>query len=264
MPKKLLTSVALAGSLLALAGCGETVDPGAQDQPDDAQDLKGGEQGQPEGGPEGGEEQPEMPEPDVEDVPDVVAEVNGEEITGEEFITNYEAQFSQMAMMSGGDLDQDELKEQTLENMVGVELIVQDAQAQGLEASEEEIDSQLEETAEASGMSSSDELLEAVEEQGFPEEEIREDMETQILMEQVIDNLEVEEPTEEELEELYEEMAAQQPPLEEGPEGEEMETPPFEEMRPQLEEQAAAEKENEAVMAHIDDLREDADVEIHL
>ncbi|HLS00871.1 MAG TPA: SurA, partial [Beutenbergiaceae bacterium] len=55
------------------------------------------------------EEQLQAPEPDIDDVPDVVAEVNGEEIDREEFITAYEGQLQQAFMMQQGeDVDQAE------------------------------------------------------------------------------------------------------------------------------------------------------------
>ena len=42
------------------------------------------------------------------------------------------------------------------------------------------------------------------------------------------------------------------------------ETPEFEELKPQLAEQATREKENEAITALLEDLREDTEIEIKL
>ncbi|MGO3289818.1 MAG: SurA, partial [Brachybacterium sp.] len=80
---------------VALTGCsGDQAAPtGASDgggQPPAASD--GG--GSPLAGGQGGE-QPQMPEADVSDVPDVVATVNGEDITKDEFTAIYEGQFQQ-------------------------------------------------------------------------------------------------------------------------------------------------------------------------
>lgn len=263
MSRKLLTSLALVGALLGVAAC--------SDSPTDNQAPDGAPLAPEEGGDGGmlpGEdgEMPEAPEADVSDVPDVVAEVNSEEITGEEFVSIYQSQFEQMAMqaqMTGEEVDEEALRAETLESMVGSELLVQDAQASGHEVTDAEVGQLLEDTAEANGIGSVDELMAAYAEQGIEEEELRNDAETQVLVNKLIEDLDVAEPTEEELEALYEQSLAQQPPVE-GEDGEEAEEPSFEEMRPQLEEQATAQKENEAVLAHVENLREGADVELYL
>lgn len=252
--KKLVTSVAAAALLFGLAACDN--DDGDQDAA--AEEEAAESQQMP--------EQPEMPEPDLGDVPDVVAEVNGEDITGEEYSTSYESQYAQMAMqsqMSGEGVDEEVLQEQVLENLVGLELLSQDAEESGYEASEDEIDQQLEEMAEANGLESVDELYDLAEEQGLSEEQFREDVATEVAIGQIADSLDVDEPTDEEVEEAYEEFAAQSPPVE-GEDGEEQETPDLEELRPEIEEQLAQQKENEALLAYVDDLREGAEVEIHL
>src|SRR5699024_12343092 len=71
------------------------------------------------------DEQAEMPEPDLEGIPNIVADVNDGEVTKEDFEATYQQQFQQMAMqaqMSGqnmDEIDQDELKEQTADGLVG-------------------------------------------------------------------------------------------------------------------------------------------------
>src|SRR5699024_12163376 len=69
------------------------------------------------------DDQAEMPEPDLEGIPDIVADVNDGEVTKEDFEATYQQQFQQMAMqaqMSGqnmDEIDQDELKEQTADGL---------------------------------------------------------------------------------------------------------------------------------------------------
>lgn len=268
--KTLVTTAAMAAMLFGLAACdnaaenpedGATGEAAAPESPGAAGE-QGGEEGQPEEGGQPGE----MPSPDLEDVPEVVAEVNGEEIPGDDFRQAYESQYTQMAMqaqMTGEEVDEEGLQDQTVENLVNLELLAQDAEASGYEATEEDVDAELENVAEQNGIESVDELLSVAEEQGTSEEQLRADVEQQVLINQVIDDLDVAEPTEEEIEEAYEEVAAQQPPAE-GEDGEEAETPSLEELRPQIEEQLAAEKENEAAMAHVEELRESAEIEVHI
>lgn len=279
-PKKLLTSVALVGSLFGLAACGGG-DGGAPAEGDQgassgaSQQASGGASEGAQAAPE--DAQPSMPEPDVENVPEVVATVNGEEISGEEFTTAYEGQFQQMAMqsqMSGQEMNQDEMKKQLAESMVGTELLVQDAEKQGHEASEEDINAFLEKTAESSGVASVDELLATFEEQGFSEEQIRSDARKQLMLDQTIEQLDIPKPSNEELKKLYDSSVAAQSeaqggaPAEGGAEGEgegaAPETPSFEELKPQLEQQVSSQKENEALTKRIGELREGADVQIKL
>lgn len=279
--KKLVTSVAAAALLLGLAACDEQADDAeTSDEEANAQEAEvpeGAEEGEaaPEGEGEMEDPMQDMPEPELEDVPDVVAEVNGEEITGEEFTTAYESQFMEMSMqaqMTGEEIDEEELQDQTLDGLIGVELLNQEADAEGIEASDEEVEDQLEELAEMNGMESVDELLAMAEEQGASEEELREDVAQQVRIDTLAEGLDVEEPTDEEIEEAYEEQVAQQEAMQEMQEaegeGEEdaeaPEIPDLGEMRPQLEEQLTEQKQNEAITAHMEQLREDADIEVHI
>ena len=254
MPKKLLLSLAAATAALTLAACGaDGEDEGAAE--DAGQSEQQGQQA--------------MPEPDLEGIPDVVAEVDGEEITGDEFSESYEAQFQQLSMqsqMTGEEPDQDEIKQQALDMMVNSELLVMDAEEQGFSASDEDVDEYLSTMAEENGLDSTDALVEQFEEQGLDEERVREDVHKEVLMEQVIETIDAEEPSEDEVKEMYYMQVEQLEAMNEqaGEEGEEQEVPSFEELKPDLEEQAAQQKENEAVEAHLDDLREDADIETHL
>ncbi|MDS2173514.1 MULTISPECIES: SurA N-terminal domain-containing protein [unclassified Nesterenkonia] len=276
MSKKLLTSCALAGVLLGVAACGDAPEEGADAdttaEAEQGAEEQGAEQGAEEQGAEGeAGAEGEMPEPDTSDIPDVVAEVNGEEISGEDFAAFYESQFQQAVMqsqMSGEEPDEDAIKEQSLESMIGNELLIQDAEDSGYEASEDDVEALLEDTAEQSGMESVDDLIAAYEEQGMDEEQLREDAQNQVLIDQVIEDIDVEEPSEEELRDYYDQSVGQQAPpeegAEEGAEGEAPETPEFEDVKDELEDQLTSQKQGEAAQAHVDELREDADVETHL
>ncbi|MDO5499317.1 MAG: SurA N-terminal domain-containing protein [Propionibacteriaceae bacterium] len=295
MSKKLITSLALTAAMVGLAACSEAPEdqagePGSQEQ----------------GAEEGGMPDQEMPEPDLEGIPDVVAEVEGEEITGDQFRMMYESQFQQAAMqsqMAGEEVDQDQLKDETLESMIGAQLLVGYAEDEGYEASEEDIDEVLEKTAESSGADSVDEMLESVGEDGPSEEEMRADAADQVLIDQVVEDMDVEEPSDEEVEELYDQQYGQMQQeaeggddaeegsedesegddeeLGQGPvapedgdsegdseggdaEAEQPEVPELDEVRDELEQSLIQQKQSEAVMAKVEDLREDADVETHL
>lgn len=269
--RRILTAVALTGSLFGLAACGGADGGDGADQ--------GASAGASSSASAPADSQAAAPEPDLEGIPDVVATVDGKEISGKEFTTAYTAQFQQMAMqaqMSGQEMDQDQMKKQLAESMVGTELLVQDAEAQGLEASEEDVDAFLEEAATSGGLSSVDELLSTLKEQGYDEEQLRSDARKQLLLDQSIEKMDLPQPTEEELKELYDSSVTAQDEASgggdstegsesEAKEGEEApETPSFEELKPQLEQQLTSQRQNEALGQKIEELKKDADVQIKL
>lgn len=205
-------------------------------------------------------------EPDLEGIPDVVAEVNGEEIDKDEFVTAYEGHFQQRAMeaqQTGEEVDQDQLKEETAQNLVDNQILTQEAEDRGFSASAEDIDELLDEIAMQNGLESTDDFVAAMEEQGMAEDELKSEVEAQVQVEQLItDEAGDISPSEEKLQELYDEAEAEQEAMG-GGEGD-GEMPPFEEVAPQLEEQAQAEKEAEVVDELLAELQEEADVTIHL
>ncbi|WP_129663643.1 SurA N-terminal domain-containing protein [Phytoactinopolyspora endophytica] len=247
MNKKIFLGVSVAVSLFAITACGG----------DDADEENAG-------GDESSEQEGAPQAPDLESIPDVVAVVNGSEILKEDFVSVYEGQFQQLAMQAqttGEDVDEEQLKEQTAENMVNNELLVQEADDRGFDASQEDIDETMNELAAQNGLESGEDFMAALEEQGMGEEEVRAELEVQVRVDQLIaDEAGDTDPTEEELQELYDEAEAQQEQM--GEEAQEL--PPFDEVKPQLEEQAKADKESEVAQALVQDLRGDAEVSINL
>lgn len=240
MKKKWLISVVIAGSLAFATGCAGNT--GAET-------------------PAGGStasSAAEIPTPDLEGVPDVVATVNGLEITREEFTTSYEGSFQQMAMqaqVTGQELDQEQLKTQTLDNLIGNKLLIQEADNRGIEASAEAVAATTDELVQRNQFTSPDELFAALEEQGVSKEEAT----GQITQQVRLDALLAEEgadaaPTEEELKAAYEQVKASGAAAQGG------EVPPYEEVKPQLEQQAKDQKKSEVAIALVEKLRKDADV----
>ncbi len=200
-------------------------------------------------------------EPDLEGIPDVVAEVNGEQVTKEEFTPIYEAAFQQAAMQAqaGGEApDEEALQKQTVDDLVDTELLVQEADSRGITVSDEDIDAELTDLAEQNQLGSAEELLAAVEKQGVTEEQARSQVETQVMVEQLVaDEDGAADPTEKELRALY--TQAKQQSSQSG-----QEIPPFDEVRDQLEEQARSEQVGRVAAALLEDLRKDAEIEINL
>ncbi|MDX6151423.1 SurA N-terminal domain-containing protein [Marinococcus sp. PL1-022] len=204
-----------------------------------------------------GEEQAEdLPEPDLSDVPDTVATVNGEEITKEEFepifTTNYE-QYAAQAAASGDQSNEElqtDLKERTAESLIDQELLAQEAEAGDYEVNEEDIDEQISSLKEQ--FESDEEYQQALEEQGYTEEELREEARTSLQINALLDEqVEEVEVSDEEVEELYDQIS----------QGQGEEAGSLEDLRPQLEQQLESQKQQEQQQEYTDQLREDADIE---
>ena len=257
--RRTLAALTLTAALGLTAACS-----GGQDDPSQASDGGGQAAASDSGGAAAGDQQ--MPEADVSDVPDVVAEVNGEEVTKDEFVQTYESQFQQLMMQqqqsgAGTEVDQDELKSQVAEQLVNNELLRQGAADAGIEASDEDIDTTLDESAQQSGMNSGDEVVDALEQQGIDEKQVREDAASQFAITTYIEKeADVSEPSEEALKEQYDSMVEQQSQA--GGSSEEM--PSFDEVKDQLAEQATTQQQNEAATELAGSLRESGDVTVNL
>lgn len=230
--------------LLIMVACGENGDQEEQTSPN-PQDME------------------EMPEPDFEDVPEIVAEVNGSEISRTEFEQTYVSQFQQMVMqaqMTGEQVDQNQLKTELVESMIDQELLIQEANNRGFAASDEEVDTMLAEIAEINGIESQEALFEAFEEQGMSREEIVEQIEMSVMLELLIeDEMGEVNISDEELQALYDEVIVQF----EQTEDEEENLPTFEELRPELEAELLMQEESEVVTELIESLRAEADIVNH-
>lgn len=245
-----------ATSLLVLSACGGSGDSSADSEKDSSPSESSSASA--DAGAGAGAE------PDLDAIPDVVAEVNGEEVTKDEFVPIYEAAFAQaasQAQMGGEAPDEEQLRKQTADDLVDTELLAQEAEARGLEVSDDDVDAELTHLAEQNGMKSADELLEAVEQQGVTAEQARDQVETQVLVEQLVaDENGPIEPTDKELRKLYAQAKQQQ--AQAGEQAQKI--PPFAQVREQLAEQATNQEIGKVATALVEDLRADADITINL
>lgn len=263
MTSTIRTRTALGGltaaALLALSACGGgSASESGSDAGDDASASSS-----PSAGSDAGSDAA-ADGPSLDGIPDVVAEVNGEEVTRDEFVPVYEASFkaaASQAQMTGEEPDEEALRKQALDDLVDTELLAQEAEQRGIEVSDEDIDAELTDLAEQNGMKTSDELLEAVAAQGLDEEQARDQVETQVMVEQlVVDENGPIEPTDKELRTIYDEAKAQQ--AQSGQEGQQF--PPFAEVRDQIVDQAVAQETGEVAQALLEDLKADADISLKL
>jgi len=200
-------------------------------------------------------------EPDLDGIPDVVAEVNGEEVTKDEFVPIYESTFARAAaeaQTTGQAPDEDALKKQTVDDLVSTELLSQEAESRGIEVSDDDIDAELTDLAEQNQLGSAEELLAVVEKQGVTEEQARSQVGTQLMVEQLVEDEDGPlEPTEKELRALYAQAKQQS-----GQSGQKI--PAFDKVHDQLVEQATSQKIGKVAGTLAEDLRKDADITINL
>src|SRR5690606_29161454 len=150
----------------------------------------------------------------------------------EEFEMTYTSQFQQammQAQMRGEEVAQEQLKPQVVDALFGQKLIVQEAEKNDFEVSEEEMNETLDILVQQNGLETQEALLTALEEQGTSEDEVMSVIETQIKIDKLIarESGDVE-PSEEEVQEMYDMYVAQLEQMNEENE-EEVEVPSFEE-----------------------------------
>ncbi len=258
----------LAASMVAVAACGASSQDGGSSSPETSSAESSEQQGQGQSGAKGEQDQAGQSagQPDVSGIPDVVAVVNGTEITKDEFVPLFQTQFQQMSMQaqqSGQPVDEKQLKTQTAENMVATELLSQEAEKRGISISDKEVDKGLKEAAEASQMSEKD-FLAAMKKQGLDEAAVDSQLKTQLGIEKLIADEHGEfTVSDEEIGAAYQQAKTQQEQMG-AQSGQGGQMPPLEKVRPQLEEQVKSQKSTEATQKYAEKLRKDADVKINV
>lgn len=254
---KWLLGLALSVSVVAFAACGSP-----EDKPAEEKTSAAAEQGQ-------GKDQAQSQngKPNTDGIPDVVAEVNGEKITKDDFVPLYETQYQQMQMQSqqsGQQVDEKQLKTQTAENLVSTELLSQEADERGIKVSDKDVDKALGESAKSSQMSKKD-FLAAMKKQGMDEKKVNSELKTQLSIEDLIkDEYGEFKVSGEEIGQAYQQAKTQQEQMAQQGGQQAQEVPPLEEMRPQLEKQVKSQKSTQATQKYAKKLREKGDVTINL
>lgn len=211
---------------------------------------------------------------DLEALPDPVAEVNGEPITRDDLVQALEPELELAREQSQDSVPVDEvaLRDAVLDNMVSLELVRQEGERLDLEATEEDVDAELDDLASQNGMGSGEEFLAALEAQGITEEQARNEVGTLVVFDGILaDRGRVPEPTEQELKDYYEQVTGQAADEEQGGSddgaaatGDSTQIPAFEEIRDQLEQQLAQQQEQERLTEILVELRQDAEIELHV
>ncbi|WP_298829573.1 SurA N-terminal domain-containing protein [uncultured Planococcus sp.] len=192
---------------------------------------------------------------ELPDQEEVVVVVNGDEILGN--VYNSVARQLETTLAAQGHTTSDEtnelVKEQAMSVLIGNKVIMQDAEEKGYEADESAVEERLEELK---GQFETEEAMDkALKETGFTLDDMENQLREQLIYEQYIaEEIETGEVTDEEVKEAYDGFV----------ESSEEEAPAFEEMEPTIRKSLEEQKTQEAVFARIEELKEDAEIDIKL
>lgn len=202
---------------------------------------------------------------DSDKYPEVIATINGEDVDREEFLMALEYQAS-MLMSQGIDINGEEgaeylemIEMQLVEQLVNEQIILQSAAEQGVAATEEEVDAEIEILMADAQIPSMEELEEILAEQNATLDDLRADVIPMVTRNKFLD-LQVEEPTvsEEEIQETYDNYVASMEDQEDA------EIPSFEDVRDDIETQLLEQHRQQQISEFVQKLREDSDVTIHI
>jgi hypothetical protein len=187
-----------------------------------------------------------------------VAIVNGQEIMGSEYnsaLSISQMQFQQMGQDPTSEESAKQLKDYTLNSLVGQTLLMQEIDKKGYKASEEDINKELE------GLKAqyeNDEAFEkALKDNNLTLEKLKEQIADTVRYNQYVEkDLNVEEVKEEELKEYYDQFASSA--------GEAQETPKYEDIKETLKVQLEQQKTQEKIGTKVEELRKSAKIELKI
>ncbi|MCA0987722.1 SurA N-terminal domain-containing protein [Guptibacillus algicola] len=142
------------------------------------------------------------------DADSVVATVNGEEISGKDY-NSMLMQTQLRYTMEGKDPSKTEtaetIKKEVMDNLIGQELLLQEAKEQGFEASDKEVETELDQVK--SQFESEEQLQEALKAQGITLEQLERQYANIVVVDKYVEeNVKTPEVTEEEMKAFYDEQ----------------------------------------------------------
>lgn len=181
-------------------------------------------------------------------VDDVVLEINGEEVLGEDYNTAYVDTKHYLLQNNQDASDKDMLKQQTVQTLQSNALVEQDAESLGIEITEADIAEALEQTK--SQFETDEEYQQALNQLAYTEESFKASLKTQLTQQAYLDEaVEVGEVTDEEVEEYYGMLGEQSDDL-----------PPLEEVEEQIVMQLEQSKVQQAFQEKVNALTDEADI----
>ena len=192
----------------------------------------------------------------------MVARVNGQAISRAQFTRAYTVQLRQLQAQNpqGQKVDREKLTKQTVQTLVGTELLLQRADQEHIEVSSADVRDRLRGLASQNGMKSTAPLLAALKQRGMDRAQVVSQVRDQVRIERVIARTAGDTtPTRAEEKRLYDQLVAQQKGG-----APQQKIPSFSKVRPQLKQQLQAEKEQAATQHLVNRLRRGAKISLNL
>ncbi|KZZ83170.1 MULTISPECIES: SurA N-terminal domain-containing protein [Bacillaceae] len=257
--KKIMYPLTIGLMSMVLAACG------AQDQAKKEEPKKTEEQAKADQ-PSQKEQQKQMEEMQKKmeaqkvDEKKTVATVNGKAITGSDYnsvLSSTQMQMQQMGQDPTSKEAEKQVKDQTVNTLVGQNILMQEADKKGYKASADEVKKQIDEIKKQYN-NDDKKFQEALKMQGMDEKQLNEQVAQSIKMNQYVSK-EIPAPkvTDKEIEEYYNQFAQQ------GGQGGQK-PPKLEEVKPQIQQQLTQQKQNEALGKKVEELKKTAKVEIKI
>lgn len=184
-----------------------------------------------------------------------VATVNGQKITGSDYnsvLSSTQMQMQQMGQDPTAKEALKQVKDQTVNTLVGQNLLMQEADKKGFKASDDEVKKQIDEIKKQYN-NDEKKFQEALKMQKMNEQQLNEQVAESIKMNKYVEK-EIPAPaiTDKEIEDYYNQFAQQggQKP------------PKLEEVKPQIKQQLTQQKQNETLGKKVEELKKTAKVEV--
>lgn len=239
MKKIMMLALALSLAVI-LAACGN--DDAADDKKKDDKDKT-----EEEAAGQAPAEEMEISDEEKVKEDDVVVKINGEDIKGDKYNSIYPQIKMQVSGM-GQEVDQDQLKEHTIDALVGQELLRQEVEEKGVEVPEKEVDAQIKEIK----SQDEDQYKAMMEQLSLTEESLKEQLAFELTLDKYAEEeFKDTEASDEEVEEFYEQLKEQ---------GEGEEVPDLKDMKDQIKAQISEQKKQEATQKKVEELKEKAEI----
>jgi len=178
---------------------------------------------------------------------DVVVNINDSGVKGTDYNIFYLQTKMQMQQFGQDIEDLDSIKEQTLDRLITQELLMQEAEKEGIEISDEEVNSELDEIKEQVGENFDDQVKEI----GMNEESFKDQLSNELLISKYADEkIKTEEVSDDEAKEMYENLEQQNEEIAD-----------FDEIKGELKQSIEEQKKQEELQAKVEELKESADIE---
>ncbi|MGM0844672.1 MAG: SurA N-terminal domain-containing protein [Bacillota bacterium] len=191
-----------------------------------------------------------------------VAVVNDEDIKGEAYnalLTQSQMSYQQMGQDPTSEEIAAQLKESTIDSLIGQTLLLQQAEENGYEATDEEIQQEIATLKE--GYEDEAQFEEVLESSGLTLDELETEVAKNIKYTAYIENeLTIEEVKEDDIQAYYDQISEQNS----GSEDAESQMPEYEEVKEEIKQQLQDQKTQEVLAAEVEKLRENASIDIKI